>query len=234
MVNSSLDGLRSRAQQGPSGTTHADAFNVCSKQHMLRVALLYRRPVDHPFFELVISQRCGLRLFPIWKSGTTLLAQLIDRPAGSQGGHTNRSLCAQDALNMHDHAPFSLDTMKTWHASRTIFNRKKGLHLVHATAGLFSVALTREPTERFLHGYHEHFARRQPSSHRPAANATESTPAPLAARLSSLEDFVEQELAIVPTSTSLPPKPNSFERDFHLAPQVAFLTQASGERHRLN
>ena len=122
---------------------------------------------------------------------------------------------------------------------------------MNETAAWFSVALTREPTGRFLSGYHEHFvhgcsdikcARRKLAALDRTAMVRQGFGKPndteqlsIIGRLQALEAFVDYQLAWTPATAALQVRRHAhFERDFHLAPQVAFLISRNGTPLKLD
>ena len=169
------EGLRAEAQRAPSNTTHVDALHACARQHLQGAALAYRRPSDHMFFNLLTSERCSLRLFGIWKVGSTLISTWLSAPSSthsSTDGTQPAEVSAASFLSTpnnrieapapcdtarcgcsnhwKDHTPTALRDMKA--TSRTAGSRRRYIKLAKHTAPYFSVALTREPTRRLLSG----------------------------------------------------------------------------------
>lgn len=216
-----------RAQGGPSGTWHADALRSCPRSHLRDVALLYRRPFDHPFWVLFESRPCRVRLFGVWKASHTLIETLLIPIAGAR----NTSTCAFAPCGCWtERIDYTAGSLVHMRPSRTRNARLEHLTAVRQSETFFSVALTREPSERFLSGYHEHYSRTAEA--RQARRASNETS--LHARLAALEEFVDKELSKVPATTALRPGDQNFERDWHVAPQVAFLTNGTGEPHRID
>jgi len=217
--------LRAEMHLSTSSTRHAAALASCARtsSHLTQAALRYRRPDGHPFFNLIVSQKCELRLFPIWKASSTLLAAMLTAP----GCEALPCACMQLLI---DHTPSSTSDIPS--RSRTRAARLRNQHTILSTAGFFSVALTREPTGRFLSGYHEHFIiKHSKHAELPERSLTMSQEG----RLRALEHFVDEELAFVPASPALGRgfRPE-WERDPHVAPQVTFLTTPAGAPHRID
>ena len=218
-----LEAGRALARRGPSGTAHADALSSCPSQRLRQLAQLYPRPAAHQFFNLLASPECEVRLFGVFKVGTTFLTNLVV----TKGARIRR----------RPHVHSRCRTVEEWrdhsaradknNASHLATERAKYARLVQQTTSYFSAALTREPTERFLSGYHEHFVHflRTPGQVAVRPNATRS------ARLESLERFVDRELTLAPASSA---DGRHFSRDFHVAPQVTFLTDWLGRPHRID
>ena len=219
------------APAGPSGPSHADAFRSCAPHLLDAVARDYPRPFDHPFFDLYTSDKCNLRLFGIWKAGHTLLDTLVQKL-----GTSKPPVLCDDAKNWHDHLPLDLRSIPR--NSHSAAARKQHVHMIlkqHEWRSTFSTALTREPSERFLSGYHEHF------SH--CAIHGDAISTSIGARMTALEAFVDAEAAFVPGSAFVPSPAgpfassnqtpvgclhNRWERDMHVAPQMVFLTHTMG------
>ena len=203
---------RAEVHLSAGSTRHAAALASCARtgSHLTQAAQRYRRPDGHPFFNLIVSQKCELRLFPIWKASSTLLAAILTAP----GCEALPCACMQLLI---DHTPSTTSDIPS--RSRTRAARLRNQHTVLSTAGFFSVALTREPTGRFLSGYHEHFIIKH-SKHPELAER--SVTMSQEGRLRALEHFVDEELAFVPASPALGRgfRPE-WERDPHVAPQVA-------------
>jgi hypothetical protein len=198
----------------------ARRFRRPSCRHRLpEVAKVWPRPHGHLTFDILFSRSCRTAIIHLWKNAGTATRRYL----------AERSSCNYTVLA--DYASFRMPKGFSGRSARA----RKAMHAALATSNLTILAFVRDPVSRFLSGFHEVLGRHSSGQYKPLGHALFGMREPPRANRSRDELFglversVAYEAAFSPVANATDFSPKDWTRNFHMAPQAAFLSSWLGE-----
>lgn len=208
-----------------------------------RLAPLWPRPTNHMTMDFMYSRpatRCPMAIIHIWKNAGTATERELRRRAAATRHQSHQSVRTRNACEQQWGVEF--DWRPWWTPGRAMGSTpriRRRMHAILHDRANYIAAFVRDPIDRFLSGFYEIIARlaeqkpQMVGSQRVEAGAWEA-PRTRAALLSTLDRLLDSELAFSPPAQNVTDAQKEWLRNFHLAPQVTFLSSWEGERFRLD
>jgi hypothetical protein len=202
------------ASFGPSGESVLSSWRARETCTSLLPAVVrhYMRPMGHVTHDVLLSWQCLFVLVHVWKNAGSAMEQFL------RGELKNRSSAGCKIDSIHDWSPHRvLGQVGVTHRARSAMSS-----LVRHQRMRW-VAFTRDPTERFMSGFHEIFGRHKEVLLHANQNLD------MEQWVRQLTRFVESEYDRTPNISRHGCGTESWRVNFHVAPQVSFLSDWDGK-----